>query len=236
MSKKNEITVSESTTLVTQEYSSSDWGDVAVESKDLVLPRILVQQSMSEAVKQKTAEEGDLVNTLTNQNYGKSIDLLPFYKTESIVVEKWSGRKFEFHSVVDYDGKQRPFEEEIEGVRYKNSHQYLIYCLTGLDSIPHALSFKGTSNKVGKQLVTLMYIANKAEKLPPPGKWVTFAGKTETSKAGDMYQVSSFTPSKRATQEEIQACLKWIGVLKDSNIVTAEESPSHNEEIKETRF
>jgi hypothetical protein len=92
--------------------------------------------------------------------------------------------------------------------------------------MPHVLSFKGTSNKVGRQLVTLMYVSNPAEKLPPPGKWITFSSKQETSKAGDMYQVSNFAPAKKSTKEEVQECLKWVKVLKDSDFTVAEEAPT----------
>lgn len=223
---KKELVKAETTAIVeVQEVNMGDWGDVSIESKDLVLPRLLIQQAMSEAVKLKTAKEGDIVNTLTGENLGESVELLPFFKTENIVVEKWNGRKFEFDKIVPYDGVAKPFEEEINGVRYKNSHQYLIYCLTKDLGMPHVLSFKGTSNKVGRQLVTLMYVSNKAKKLPPPGLWITFSAKTETSKAGDMYQVSNFAPSNNSSKEEIQECLKWVKVLKESDFTVSEELP-----------
>ena len=202
------------------------WGDVVVEQKDLVLPKILIQQALSEAVKQKKANDGDLLNTLTGEVLGTEVELLPFYVKQSVVIEKWNGKKFEFHSVIQYDGKSRPFEEEINGVRYKNSHMYEFFCLTSSLGLPHILPFKGTSNKVGKQLFTMMYVSNIAEKLTPAGKWIKYSTKNEVNKDGDSYYVSHFNPGKKATNEEVKECLKWIETLKNSKFTSAEEKES----------
>ena len=233
---KKELKVNESTSIVVkEEVNMSEWGDVTIEQKDLVLPKILVQQSMSEAVKQKKAEEGELLNTLTDENLGTSIELLPFFKRESVVIEKYNGKKFAFDKIIPYDGKSRPFEEEINGVRYKNSHQYEIFAITKDLGIPHILSFKGTSNKIGRQLVTLMYVSNPAESLTPAGKWITYGSKQEVSKDGDQYFVSAFTVSKKSTPEEVASCLKWIKVLKESSFEVSEEKVQEPT-IQETRF
>jgi hypothetical protein len=225
MSKKNELVETKNSEVVAVDYNANEWGDVTLEQKDLVLPKILLQQSISEAVKQKKMQDGEFLNTLTDENMGSTVELLPFYKRESIVVEKYNGKKFIFDSIHPYDGKMRPFEEEINGVRFKNSHLYEFFALTKELGLPHIIAFKGTSNKVGKQLSTLMYASNIAEKLTPAGKWINYTSKVETNKDGDMYHVSAFSPLKRSTQEEVKECLKWISVLKESKFEAAEEAP-----------
>jgi hypothetical protein len=226
---KKELKVTEETSIVVQE--EVNMCDIEFEAKDLVYPKLLIQQSMSEAVKQKTAEEGDIVNNLTNENLGKVIQLLPFYKKESIIVEKWNGRKFEYLETRKYNGKVPPFEEEINGVRFKNSCQYLIYCLTSVDSMPHIISFKGTSRKIGSKLLTMMVLMNKAQGLPTCGKWITFSAATETSKSGDKYLVSSFVPSRVSTKEEIAKCEMWKPLIKDSDSeIAPDETPSSSQE------
>lgn len=235
---KNAVTKTESkeVTTVSNEILNSDWGDVVIESKDLVLPKLIIQQAMSDAVKAKTAQEGDIVNTLTSENVGTEIELIPFYKTEQIVIEKWNGKKFVFYKIIPYEGKTLPFEEEIDGVRYKNSNMYNIFCLTKDLIIPHILSFKGTSYKTGKQLVSMMYISNKAEGLSPAGKAINFTSKPETSKGGDTYVVAAFTVKERTTQEQQQECLKWIKTLRTTNFATHEEKEENTPVVESNVF
>jgi hypothetical protein len=236
MTKKNELVINETSTEVAA-YNASDWGDIGLETKDLVLPRILIQQATSEAVKTKKASDGDLLNTLTDEVLGTSVEVLPFFKRESIVIEKWNGKKFEFLKIVPYEGKQKPFEEEIGGVRYKNSHMYEIFCLTKDMGLPHIIPFKGTSNKIGRNLLTMMYAQNIAEKLSPAGKWINYHTKQESNKDGDLYYVSAFAPTKRSSNTEVAECLKWIKVLKESNFQAAEEAQvSHEAPFETTRF
>ena len=116
MSKKNEL-VEAKTTEVSAPINMNEWGDVAVESKDLILPKILLQQAMSEAVKERTARDGDYLNTLLStvcSNEKGEVAVLPFFCRQSYVVEKFNGRKFEYLRTDPYIvGEQaRPWEEE----------------------------------------------------------------------------------------------------------------------------
>lgn len=237
MTAKKEVVTATSTQVSTQvEYNANDWGDITLEQKDLVLPKILIQHATSESVKTRKMAEGELLNTLTNENLGTEVDVLPFFKREHISVEKWNGKRFEFFKTESYTGKMKPFEEEIEGVRYKNSHVYEIFCLTKDLGLPVIIPFKGTSNKIGKNLVTLMYVQNIAEKLTPAGRWITYTTKQETNKDGDIYSVARFSPGKVSSKEEVAECLKWIPVLKESDFVAAEESVSTEPAFETTRF
>jgi len=231
--KKELATVETSTEVI--EYNPSEWGDVTLESKDLVLPRILIQHGTSESVKQKRAQEGDLLNMLTNSNYGNTVQLLPFFKRELIVVEKWNGKKFEYLKSIPYEGKMLPFEQEIEGIRYKNSHVYEVFCLTKELGLPHIVPFKGTSNKIGKNLVTMMYAQNPAERLTPAGRWITYSTKLESNKDGDSYYVANYSQDRLSTQNEVAECLKWVNVIKESNIAI-EEVKEETATVESKRF
>ena len=56
----------EKTTIPTTLNTQDDWGDVQVESKDLMLPRLVLQQSGSDLVKDDKAKAGDYISTLTS--------------------------------------------------------------------------------------------------------------------------------------------------------------------------
>lgn len=236
MSKKNEVAVAQSTEVAVS-YNANEWGDVVVESKDLILPKILLQQALSEAVKQRVARDGDYLNTLTGtvcSNEGGNVHILPFYCKQSYVVEKWNGKKFEFLKVSPYvPGEQKPFEEVIGNEKFKNSHVYEFFCMTEEGGTPAIVSFKSTSHRSGKQLFNLMYLQNPQQKKTPAHNWIILGSKQETNDMGT-FNVMTINVGRESTKEEIQDCLSWITTIKQSDFKVAEEkSPSP---VAETRF
>jgi hypothetical protein len=116
MSKKEVATVA--STEVTVSMEASAWGDVLVESKDLILPKILLQQAMSESVKQRTANDGDYLNTLTGEvvsDKDGGVEILPFFCRQSYTIEKWNGKKFEYFKSVPYVPRK---QEEKDGDKF----------------------------------------------------------------------------------------------------------------------
>lgn len=223
--KKQELTVTEKTELAA--VNLNEWGDVVVESKDLILPKILLQQAMSEAVKQRQAMSGDYFNTLTNEvvsNDKGEVELLPFFCRQSYVIEKWNGKRFEyFRTDTCLPGEaQRPFEEQVGSDRIKNVHCYDFFVLTKDGGVPSIISFRSTSHKAGKQLFNLMYVLNISAKRPPADKWITLSRKEVSNDMGTFWTMD-FKPSRQSTPEELKECLNWINTIKTTNFKTAEE-------------
>lgn len=240
MSKKNEV-VETKTAELTVPLDANEWGDVAVESKDLILPKILLQQAMSEAVKERTARDGDYLNTLLSSvcsNDKGEVSVLPFFCRQSYVVEKFNGRKFEYLRTDPYIvGEQaRPWEEELGGVKYKNVHVYEFFCLTEEGGLPAIVPFKSTSHKAGKKLFNIMYVANRQQGKAPAHNWITLGRKEDTNDSGDKYWVMDFGLGRQSTKEEIAECLSWIRTIKESNVSAVEERPSTTTAQTETRF
>lgn len=232
---KKELAVSGSTELAA--VNMNEWGDVIVEAKDLILPRILLQQAMSESVKQRTAMSGDYVNSLQGSVCSDKdglVKVLPFYCRQSYTVEKFNGKKFEFHKIDPYvPGEQRPFEETVEGVRYKNVHNYEFFVMTEEGGTPAIVSFKSTSHKTGKKLFNLMYLQNPAQKKTPANNWINLGRKEETNDMGTFW-IMDISVGKESTQEERTNCLQWISTIKQSDFKVAEEKQENT--VAETRF
>ena len=235
MSKKQELMVSGSAEVAV--YNANEWGDVVVEAKDLILPKILLQQALSEAVKQRVARDGDYVNTLTGvvcSDEKGIVNVLPFYCRQSYVIEKFNGKKFEFLKVSpNVAGEQKPFEETIDGVRYKNSHQYEFFCMLEDGGTQAIVSFKSTSHKTGKQLFNIMYLQNPQQKKTPAHNWITLGRKEQTNDMGTFW-VMDIGIGKESKPEEVKECLTWISTIKQSDFKVAEEKPSTV--TTETRF
>lgn len=235
MSKKQELVATGSAEAAV--YNANEWGDVVVEAKDLILPKILLQQALSESVKQRVARDGDYVNTLTGvvcSDDKGTVNVLPFYCRQSYIIEKFNGKKFEFLKVVpNVVGEQKPFEETVEGVRYKNSHQYEFFCMLEDGGTPAIVSFKSTSHKTGKQLFNIMYLQNPQQKKTPAHNWVTLGRKEQTNDMGTFW-VMDIGIGKESKPEEVKECLTWISTIKQSDFKVAEEKPSTV--TTETRF
>lgn len=240
MTKKNEVVEAVGTD-VSAVINMSEWGDVVVEAKDLILPKILLQQALSEAVKQRIAKDGDYYNTLTGSvcsNEAGNVSILPFYCRQSYFVEKFNGKKFEFLKTVPCVVGQDPlpFEETIEGVRYKNTHAYEFFCMLEEGGTPAIVSFKSTSHKTGKQLFNLMYLQNPQQGKTPAHNWITLGSKEDTSKDGDRYNVMTITVGVQSTKEQVAECLTWISTIKKSDFKVAEEAKTSSQTVTEVRF
>lgn len=239
MSKK-EVAKVESGTEVAISTNLADWGGIVVESKDFIMPKILLQQAMSEAVKTRVANDGDYLNTLTAtvcSNEKGEVKILPFFCKQSYTVDKWNGSKFIYDHVDPYiEGVERKWEETVNGVRFKVTHSYNFFCLLEEKGLPAIVPFKSTSNYTGKRLFNLMYVNNPQQKKTPAHNWVTLCRKQEVSKDGDKYFVMDIELDRESTQEELKECLTWIPVIKASNYKEAEEAPSTQQPVTETRF
>jgi hypothetical protein len=238
MTKKNEVVAVGQKNEVAS-YNANEWGDVVVEAKDLILPKILLQQALSEAVKQRVARDGDYINTLLGavcSNEKGIVNILPFYCRQSYIIEKFNGKKFEFLKVApNIVGEQKPFEETIEGVRYKNSHQYEFFCRLEEGGTPAIVSFKSTSHKTGKQLFNLMYLQNPQQKKTPAHNWITLGRKEQTNDMGTFW-VMEIGVGKESNANEVSECLTWISTIRQSDFKVAEEQKPSTQQASESRF
>lgn len=221
---------------------TNEWGDVVVESKDFIMARVVLIQASSEIVKERKAFAGDFWNTLEEGIVSENgiVKLLPFYCRQTYITEKFdiTSNKFKYQRQEPYAGVAKPFEEEINGEKFRHLHTYDFFCMTPDMSMPVILSFKSTSHKAGKRLFNMMYVMNKALGKIPAADWVNFTSEQE-SKNGNSYGVITFKKGEKSSAEDITECKKWLGVIQNSVVRVSEdvqESSTTVEPAKETRF
>lgn len=237
MSKK-ELATTETKALTTV-TDMSDWGDVVVEAKDLELPKVLLQQALSASVKERVALDGDYLNTLTGKvcsDKNGTVKVLPFFCRQSYIVDKYNGKKFEFFKSIPYQsGLILPFEEDIDGIRYRNTHVYEFFCMLEEGGTPAVVPFKSTSHRAGKQLFNLMYLQNPEQGKTPAHNWITLGRKEDQNKDGDKYFVMTIAVDRESVATEIESCKGWIKTIKQSSFKVVDERPM-SEPVTETRF
>ena len=207
-----------------------EWGGSPITSQDIVLPRILMMQPMSDMVTAGDAAFGDMVESLGNKKLGdfkNALEIIPFYLQKVYVeydISLGTGqgeKKFLRMVPITASNDNLPFDDEelINGkatpIMRDRCMNYYVLIPTEVDSntaIPHELSFRRTSLKAGKKLATQMYIKNKDAGLPPPAVMCSVSvEKTSNDKGTFAIMDVSFT--EKTKTEHVAECKRWIKLI-----------------------
>lgn len=221
--------------LVTNQEMIDDWGVPTTKSQDMVIPKILLQQGMSEATTDGKAQMGDFIDSLTGAKIGsvsEPFQCIPFYcqKTFDIMEEQADG-KFEYRGsepiIEDPMAKgyndNLPWEDtglnkDGKKVKIKRVRKISFFVLLPKEinqggAMPYMFSFKSTGLKEGKKLFTQMYIRNVRAGMPPPAYIVSIGGTRQKNDKGT-FMVPNFELGRATTKEELMECKQWISLLK----------------------
>lgn len=238
MSKNQEVAKKESGAVVTEEMMGA-WGTPQVSSQDIIIPKILCMQGLSQLVSDEKAKMGDLVDNMTNEVIGnckdKPIEFIPFHMEKILIVSKKVGNDFEFERIeaVTPENENKPYEEQVGGELFKNEFAMNFYVLRPEDkSIPYIISFKGSSRKAGKILSTQMFVRNAAAGKIPPAYVMQLSG-TKTKNDKGTFYVLETKSVRESSQEEIQSAFQWYKTVNAGGVKVHEDT----KEVKaETRF
>ena len=238
MAKKEntEVVTTEKNEVVNVEADLNEWGDSGISSKDIIIPKILCMQGLSDLVADGHAKMGDFVDSLSNEVIG-SIDspvvFIPFYMTKVWIVSRLKNGEsnYEFEKYVDANiSGELPFEEMDGEDSIKNEYALQFYVLLAHDmTMPYVITFKSTSLRAGKVLSTQMYVRNRAAGLAPAAYKMLLGGKKEKNDKGT-FVVMEVKASGKASQEEIANCLTWFKTVKQGNTKVASE-PSESDAV-----
>lgn len=191
------------------------------EASDLVLPKLLLMQGLSEYVADERAKMGDMVNSVTGEVLGgkdKPVEIIPFYMTRNYVVSVKQGDKFEFRGVVpatpaNANWKTKEHREEMtsEGLTRRDySLDYFVLLADEVKSgvaFPYQVSFRRTSIQTGKQLYTSLFTSGGK----PTTTWKLGCKKREND-LGNFY-VYELSKGNKLTPEQMGAVEKWAGII-----------------------
>jgi hypothetical protein len=162
------------TTAISAERLQSKKGVKKLEREDQMIPRLKLMQGLSPEVQEGIAKYGDLVNSLSKENYGKAVRVVPVVWWKSRIY--WRDRK-EGGGIMcrSFDAVKGTVYGDCEACEYKNwtvedGQQvpskcvgiFNVLCCLPDKEIPELVvaSFLKTSFKQGKQWVNLMNYKN----------------------------------------------------------------------------
>lgn len=218
------------------------WGQSNVSSQDIVIPKIMIMQKMSEAVEREVAVEGDFIDSLSEEKLGsikEPLRFIPFHMNKTWIVQRMQDGDYVFEGIEEVTpaNEGRQWEEMVDGVKHKYQKSYNFYVLLESDpSMPYVLSLRSTSAKTGRVLATQMYIKNRQQGKVPPAYVMELGGVKEKNNKGS-YIVAKVSVGRETTPEEIQQALQWYKTVAEgkAKVHEAEENPTHRQgEVKDT--
>jgi hypothetical protein len=228
---QNEIDLTKSKEISTDAQNANAWGGgPTISKKELVIPKILPLQHMSEKVADKLGEYGQFRDTSDNKLFGDlktPFEFIPVYMekkwVESDIVTNSSGKvKKTFKQIIPiidnpsdagYNDELPYREDGIERDRVLDFYVLIPEELGNRGALPYVISFRRTSLKAGSKLATQMYVKNGLAGKPPAGTVCTMSGKDVSNDDGS-YIVQDVAPARETSPEELTEAFKWFQLIK----------------------
>ncbi len=204
----------------------SAWGAAPISAKDIIIPRIMLQQPMSEMVTAGDAAFGDLVESLSHVKMGdfkKPLEVVPILMRK-IFVEfdvtngtDMKNKKFLRVVPITPANENLPYEDEENGVKIMRDYvrEFFVLPVDELDAgaaMPYTISFRRSSANGGKQLATQMYMKNMNAGKTPASVVVEIAAEKTTSD-GNTYATLQVKPLRPAKDSYVMEAFKWLQLI-----------------------
>jgi hypothetical protein len=249
MSKKQnqEVMNKESSEVMNQEMMA-EWGDgPELSGQDIIIPKILAMQGLSDLVTSRKAVMGEFRDNVSGELLGSidaPIPFIPFYM-EKIWIESMpkEGGKFKFSGITPITRKNEdlPWEDTDDKgkVLLKRDYTMQFYVLLPSDleqglTLPYVISFRRTSLRAGKKLATQMYVTNRQMQLPPAGKIMNLLGKIDSNNDGS-YVVMDVGTEDNTPKEYMMKALEMFKIVQsgkakvDHSDLSSEETQAHTQ-------
>jgi len=231
MQQEKNLSKKESSALSTE--FNEDWGaNEQFSPKDLVIPRILAMQGMSEFVTEGKAKFGDMIESMGEKVLGsfeKSFEITPFKMEKWWRIETPDGKELKRMIPVVSDPTSEEYNENMpyEGVdpefgECRRVLAYNFYVLLAGEAMPYMVQFKSTSAKAGKKLATQMFVKNRMANKSPAGTTFSLSVSKQQNDHGT-FSVFDVSISRDTTKEEEAEALKWFKMFKTTTVKVHEE-------------
>lgn len=226
------------------ENLQGSWGAEGVDNTDLLVPRILLMQAISEAVAEGKLNQGEIIRSTTNEvlaKKGEGMEFIPLLSFKTWVIMELIGGKYEFRRIepMTLNNREEPLEWESLGTKWRRDRCLNFYVLLPKDIeremnalkslqdgglpdpddalIPCVLSFRRTSYGAGKDLATHF---KKAEHFRVPPAVTTFKLMSEVQKNDKgTYHIFKLEKAGKTTVSQLEICKQWYDTLQSAKVV-----------------
>lgn len=224
---------------VIKEYSEDLFDNDASDSRDLILPKILLMQGLSELVSEGKAIMGEMRGSVDGNLLGgrdKPLEVIPFYMSKSWILFAEKDGKLEYSGQVPFgpDNANWQWDAIVDGQKVRRDQSINLYCClpkeieTGI-FMPYLITFRRTSYTAGRKAVTLKEKL-RMFKRPLASTTLVVSCKPEKNDKGTFY-VWDITQGRNSTEEEMKAVAPWMSMVKQSQ-VKVDDSDLEKETMK----
>lgn len=193
-----------------------------VDKSDILIPKLLLMQGLSELVGEEKAQMGDIVNSVTAKILGgkeKELSFIPLVHFKDMAkFELIDGEKPKFLEILPWTSQTAalPWEEKQMGKTIKNMARLNFYVLleseiTEATALPYLLSFTSTSYQNGRKLATHFAQADMAN-LQACSMLFNVTSKKEKNDKGIYYKFD-VAPKGPTPEKYISKIEMWTDVL-----------------------
>jgi hypothetical protein len=233
------------TELVKQESNlpaelDGSWGSETISNDDILIPKLLLMQAMSQLVSEKeAAEAGDIIKSTTEEVVGgreKGVKIVPLMSFKTWTISEFTGSKFEFRSTEpltmqnaaaalewtdaasDGSGKTTTWRRDKGLNFYVLVKGDLEAAVNGNGAcLPALISFRRTSMQAGKKLASGI---SESAMMKRPAASRVYELKSMKRKTDDhTYFVFDLVPTAdKVSNEELTFAKQWYDTLKSSQV------------------
>lgn len=210
-----------------------------LDRSDILIPKLLVMQGMSKQVADEKAQPGEIVNSVTGEVLaarGKDIRFIPIMQFKSWVKYRMEGASPRYigQEMFNESNANLPWESEENGQKFRNDICLNFYVLLEKDledpgALPYLLSFRRTSYKNGRKLITHFVQCDMAG-MEPYAKTLNLTGQKQQNDSGTYYifdvSVAGNTSEKNASkiQDWVKILSSGVHKVDDSELEESSES------------
>lgn len=189
-----------------------------LEMQNILLPKVLIMQGMSDLVTAGKALFLEIRETLGGAllaKPGETLEIIPF-KSETVWIEyEKEGDKRKFTGIVPVTpaNERLPYEEIVGNKKIIRVYSIDMYCIlpnqiaSGSD-LPHVVAFRSTSLRVGKQAYTLSFVRNRRMNRDPWARVLKVSSVKSSNEKGT-FGIWHVEDSREATQVEMDVAKHW---------------------------
>ena len=224
------------------------WGDDVADTAELLIPKAILMQAVSELVQDGTCANGDIIRSTDKKVLGNSKKpclIIPFSMTRTWIENKYDGGmyRWDHEHAWTAENANAPWEYEVNGEKWKRQKAYNFFALLPEEKDPTSLpiiklQFKSGSARAGTQLADFfarIKVANTARKaqgksIIPPAchTWKLSSKLMEGDK--NKYQAFVIEQGPESTKEQIEQAASWYLMMKTQPSRVKEHEVKENAE------
>ena len=202
----------------------SGWGTEGVDKRDILIPKLLLMQGLSELVTEERAQIGDIVDSVTGEVLGtcrdsgkKPVKFIPISTFKTWVEFQKVNGTAKFTRIVPMTEENANWAMEDGEFTRDRCINFYVLLADRPEELPYLLSFRRTGYRAGQKLATFFtkceLAARRGKPVPPAAKVWALAGSKQSNDKGTYY-VFDVEMAGDTSKEALQTAFEWFQTLR----------------------